>query len=167
MILDISGVLSGKSAEEIHEFSYEIPEEYFQELGVTKMEPVSVTARVSSFEKDELSIDVSYRASYVTECSRCHKPVEKSIEKSLEKVIYLKKSGGEFEDDRVFIKGMNLNVGLIVAEDILLNMPISTICDESCRGLCSVCGCDLNVTQCDCHGEVIDPRLESLKNFFK
>jgi uncharacterized protein len=167
MILDISSVLSGKSAEEIYEFSYKIPEEYFQELGVTKMDPISVTARVSSFEKDELSINVSYRASYVTQCSRCLKPVEKSIDNSLEKVIYLKKSGEEFDDDKAFISGMKLNVGLIVAEDILLNMPITTICGEECRGLCSVCGCDLNVTQCDCHKEDIDPRLESLKNFFK
>ena len=37
-----------------------------------------------------------------------------------------------------------------VREDILLQLPQRTLCGPTCKGLCPVCGQDLNVRRCSC-----------------
>ncbi|NMA14219.1 MAG: DUF177 domain-containing protein [Clostridia bacterium] len=44
---------------------------------------------------------------------------------------------------------------------------MKTLCREDCKGLCPICGSNLNIKQCRCERESIDPRLAALKNFFK
>ena len=33
---------------------------------------------------------------------------------------------------------------------IIMEFPVRFLCDEDCKGLCPVCGCNLNREQCDC-----------------
>ncbi|MCD8187633.1 MAG: DUF177 domain-containing protein [Ruminococcus sp.] len=33
---------------------------------------------------------------------------------------------------------------------MLLQLPTKYLCKEDCKGLCMVCGCDLNESECDC-----------------
>lgn len=35
-------------------------------------------------------------------------------------------------------------------EEILLNFPRFPLCDEGCKGLCPLCGVDLNTGSCEC-----------------
>ena len=49
-------------------------------------------------------------------------------------------------------------------EQILLALPLKTICSESCKGLCPHCGQNLNVEQCSCAEPVEDPRWAALKD---
>jgi len=41
----------------------------------------------------------------------------------------------------------------ILREQLLLALPVSSVCSESCMGLCDRCGTNLNENQCKC-GEV-------------
>ena len=43
-----------------------------------------------------------------------------------------------------FIKGDTIDLSDIVREQIYLSLPMRSICKESCRGLCPVCGANLN-----------------------
>ena len=47
-------------------------------------------------------------------------------------------------------------------EASLLAQPQKRICQEDCKGLCSVCGGNRNVTDCDCDDEPTDPRWDAL-----
>ena len=38
----------------------------------------------------------------------------------------------------------------LVAEAVMLDMPSKLLCSEGCKGLCPVCGQNLNVKKCDC-----------------
>jgi uncharacterized protein len=38
-----------------------------------------------------------------------------------------------------------INLAPIVREEMLLSYPINTVCNEDCKGLCSVCGENLNL----------------------
>ena len=49
-----------------------------------------------------------------------------------------------------------------VRQQVLLDIPIATLCKEDCAGLCAQCGHDLNLGPCDCKPEV-DSRLSVLK----
>jgi uncharacterized protein len=37
------------------------------------------------------------------------------------------------------------------------------LCREDCRGLCPRCGSDLNVSECGCVVEEVDPRWRALQ----
>ena len=48
-------------------------------------------------------------------------------------------------------------------QNIMLELPISPICQEACRGLCPKCGADLNLGQCGCREEPEDSPFAKLK----
>jgi len=49
--------------------------------------------------------------------------------------------------------GETLDVNQMLSDAILLNMQPYSVCRPDCRGLCPVCGCDLNTAQCSCARE--------------
>ena len=53
-------------------------------------------------------------------------------------------------------------VVLIIAG--VLALPVSVICQDDCKGLCTVCGQDLNEKECGCQRKVVDIRLAKLKD---
>lgn len=52
----------------------------------------------------------------------------------------------------------------VIREQILLNLPANPLCKEDCKGLCEICGGNLNKVDCDCEQEETDPRWAALKN---
>ena len=59
-----------------------------------------------------------------------------------------------------------LDTGIILIERIVLELPLKALCTEDCRGLCPVCGINLNEKQCSCHKEdTLDSRFAKLKDF--
>jgi len=76
-------------------------------------------------------------------------------------------------EDDVELSGADLNVGFltgdeldlveVVEEQLWLMLPMKPLCDEACRGLCSVCGENLNRGECGCDRDVIDSRFSVLE----
>lgn len=65
-------------------------------------------------------------------------------------------------DEQVF-DGKTIDLDPILREQVLLALPISVVCRDECRGLCTVCGQNLNDKECGCERRVLDPRLAALK----
>jgi len=62
--------------------------------------------------------------------------------------------------------GKSIDLDPVVREQLLLAVPGYPVCNEECKGLCSVCGANLNERECGCDRRVPDPRwaaLEKLK----
>jgi uncharacterized protein len=57
---------------------------------------------------------------------------------------------GEKEMESSFFEGGEIHLSEIACEQIFLEIPIQPICQEGCKGLCSVCGTDLNLSSCEC-----------------
>jgi uncharacterized protein len=51
----------------------------------------------------------------------------------------------------------------LVREVIILAVPLKPLCSEDCKGLCPICGTDLNRSQCSCVKKETDPRWDKLK----
>ncbi len=49
-----------------------------------------------------------------------------------------------------FLSGDDIEIDHIVREQLYLALPIKLLCHEGCRGLCPVCGTDLNRRECTC-----------------
>jgi uncharacterized protein len=60
--------------------------------------------------------------------------------------------------------GKTIQLDPIVREQLALALPVSVVCKEDCKGLCTVCGQDLNEKECGCERKVVDIRLAKLKD---
>jgi uncharacterized protein len=61
-----------------------------------------------------------------------------------------------------FYENDQIDLGQLVREQLYLALPMKPLCDNSCRGLCPVCGINLNRGSCACAREWRDPRLAEL-----
>ncbi len=52
-------------------------------------------------------------------------------------------------------------------EALALEVPMKPVCREECRGLCPVCGTNLNKNTCGCEAQRADPRFLSLKKLLE
>ena len=69
---------------------------------------------------------------------------------------------GDPEDDEAYpIVDDVLDLGPMVRDAIVLELPLAPLCREDCRGLCPSCGCDRNEETCGCE-EPRDPRWANL-----
>jgi uncharacterized protein len=56
-----------------------------------------------------------------------------------------------------------LDLNPLIREYLILDIPIQPLCKQDCKGLCAVCGGNLNETVCDHEAVDIDPRMAALK----
>jgi uncharacterized protein len=52
--------------------------------------------------------------------------------------------------DKVYYRGPHIDLAVGVREAIILSQPIMHLCKDDCRGLCPVCGINLNLERCSC-----------------
>lgn len=59
-----------------------------------------------------------------------------------------------YRDFDLTSKNELINLTPDVREDILLSLPMVAVCSDTCRGLCGVCGANLNRENCKCKRQV-------------
>lgn len=62
------------------------------------------------------------------------------------------------------IEGDEISLLEPLQEQLLMALPIQPLCQRGCKGLCSQCGCNLNITDCNCSEPLFDTRFASLQN---
>ena len=70
-------------------------------------------------------------------------------------------------DENNYIDGYHLDVDRLLYNEILVGWPMKILCSESCKGICNVCGQNLNEGTCDCEDTGIDPRMSVIRDVFK
>ena len=127
--------------------------------------PVKVQGMVKGLEGSaELGMNVSF--DFSIPCDRCAAQIRRNYSYSFSHTLV---PALENEDDDRFIEvpGDKLDLDGLAREDILLELPTKFLCREDCRGICPVCGKNLNEGPCGCKAESVDPRLEVLKKFIQ
>ncbi|RLB04720.1 MAG: hypothetical protein DRG50_08420, partial [Deltaproteobacteria bacterium] len=109
--------------------------------------------------------------SVLINCARCLKEFVLPIVSEFEAFFLLMKYAPREEERELspeelkisFLTGPELEVRDIIEEQIWLNIPMKPLCHQECKGLCSICGADLNLGECGCDRSYIDPRFAVLK----
>ena len=98
-------------------------------------------------------------------CDRCLEEFDCPIQTE----IYQRYSTNPNEEDEdIFsISGFEIELEDVITEAIVLAVPMKWLHDASCKGICKVCGINLNKQSCQCDADEIDPRLEGLNKFIK
>ncbi|MCR4781143.1 MAG: DUF177 domain-containing protein [Lachnospiraceae bacterium] len=115
-----------------------------------------------------LLITCNFDVELTAPCSRCLKETCVSLNAIVDEEFRL--SGHEIildnDNDAPFIEGEFLNACKLLHEWILSQLPSKVLCKDDCKGLCPVCGQNLNERDCDCDRTVMDPRMEKFKDLF-
>lgn len=95
------------------------------------------------------------------ECVRCLSPQDQELEIEFDDLFSY--PPGQAGDPLLAIPETGLlDLGPLVREYLLLDVPLRTLCRPDCRGLCPECGINRNEAACE-HGDAsIDPRLAGL-----
>ncbi len=146
--------------------------------------PAQLTAHLEKVEESVL-LRAAVSPKLNTECARCLKPVEVAVPVSFTLSLIPEKRAatrqgveddggtpdaagrGSFdptEADEETFKGRSIDLEPLVREQILLALPMESLCRESCKGLCASCGQDLNERSCGCLLASPDPRWEKLRS---
>ena len=106
------------------------------------------------------------------QCARCLKEFILPIVSEVEECYILLKYAPKNEDkellqddmDVSFLPEGGIELRDIVEEQIWLNIPMKPLCHDGCKGLCSICGVDLNCGECGCERWHSEPRFAVLKS---
>lgn len=100
-------------------------------------------------------------------CDRCLEDVEVPFSLDFEKHVNLEAEDDKESDETNYIDGYNLDVDKLLYNEILIGWPMKVLCSEDCKGICSVCGQNLNEGTCDCEDTGLDPRMSVIRDVFK
>ena len=108
-------------------------------------------------------VQLSARAAFVYHgaCDRCLSPYTRAYDIPLEHTLVTTLENEE-NDDYILLDNYQLDLTDLVEADILLELPYKNLCREDCRGLCPMCGKNLNEGLCGCNRKSVDPRLAVL-----
>ncbi|MCH4239980.1 MAG: DUF177 domain-containing protein [Oscillospiraceae bacterium] len=99
-------------------------------------------------------------------CDRCTSQINKRFTYRFSHILVEALSNEEDADDGQYVilqDDGSLDVDKLLQEDILLELPTKFLCKPDCKGICPICGKNLNEGPCGCSQHQIDPRLEVLK----
>jgi uncharacterized protein len=101
-----------------------------------------------------------------TQCVRCLTDFNLPLHADFTE-LYAFTSNSITDSDLIFPENGYIHLTTLVREYMLLDMPISPLCKDDCKGLCPVCGENLNEVTCNHDESTIDPRLSVLKSLLK
>lgn len=126
------------------------------------VEPVRIEGTLKN-EDDVFVLDAKGVTTALMECSSCLAPVRKEL--SFEIKERFAHTGRDDEETETFT-GDQIDLADFVKRGIIGELPMRVECREDCKGLCPICGKDLNDGDCGCDRTIRDPRFESLRALF-
>lgn len=99
-------------------------------------------------------------------CGRCLEPYLAKVEIPFQEDFKEGLSEGE-DADMSWYQGDSIDITETVRERLILAEPFKQVCREQCRGLCPVCGKNLNMESCTCTTEVINPKFAALQKLLE
>ena len=142
------------------EFSFKFPIIQFQDDFV--LHNIEGKINVSRTSEGILSRG-DFQAKQLTTCCRCLENFEQRLVTEFTELFTFNKQGDtelelKYPDDGV------IDFGPIIREYFILEMQISPVCSDSCKGLCPICGTKITDQECDHKSESVDPRFSILKS---
>ena len=109
-------------------------------------------------------------------CSHCLQPYERPLNstfdvtyihqlpESVDPLLHDEVELQAEEIGMIQISGNEIDLQDAIQEEVVMALPMTTLCRSDCKGLCKRCGADLNQGDCGCDRKVSNPQFEILKN---
>ena len=139
----------------------------FGSYPIIKKTPLSLQAENRG--KKVLKLNGSIDLEVLIPCARCLEDVRIPLSLVFEREVDMKLTEQErldALDESDFLNGYNLDGDKLVYGEALLNWPAQVLCKEDCKGLCKVCGQNLNRGTCSCDSTELDTRMDKIRDIF-
>ena len=92
-------------------------------------------------------------------CSRCLMEFEDPVDATIDEVFHFSPS----EDEGYQVEGRTIDLRPLLRDVLVLAIPIRPLHAPGCKGICAICGGDLNEADCGHKEEVADLRWAPLR----
>lgn len=135
--------------------------------------PLAITMDLGSLqEPTEVSVDIEGTAAgyevvgqaiaeLALQCHRCLAPIEQTLVVDVDDLVT-----ADPDDGQPTVKADRIDLVPIVRDAVGLAMPLRPLCKADCKGLCPVCGSDLNSDPCGGHDEAPENPFTVLEHLF-
>jgi uncharacterized protein len=118
----------------------------------------------------DIRLKGGFKGTFQVPCARCVEPVKVPLAAEFDLIFRpLGVDGGASErsisapeTEIGYYQGDSLALEDVLREQVLLSLPVRTLCKEDCKGLCPRCGVNRNNQPCTCDEGANDPRWEAL-----
>ncbi len=144
------GFLVNASVGSSREFQFDFPEIHLHpDLDLTDL---AGTARISRTQQG-LLVQGRFQAKVSDECVRCLSDVHQDIQTEFSE-LYAFNQNQVTESGLIMPEDGYIDLEPLVREYLLIEVPISPLCRVDCKGLCPVCGQNLNEVVCEHQSQV-------------
>ena len=170
MLIDLSEILSTEGQVKDYDVISELKEFSFNGnvYVVDNVKNFHLTARNEGKRKASLKGGCVVTLKML--CDRCLDEITEDFEVDIDEMIDM----AIFETDKVdeieeldYLEDHIINMDMLLQKELMTLVPMQILCKVDCKGLCKVCGANLNHETCDCDDFVPDPRLSVFANILK
>ncbi|MGA7110788.1 MAG: DUF177 domain-containing protein [Terracidiphilus sp.] len=118
----------------------------------------------------DIRLQGRYAGEFQVPCARCVEPVQIPLASDFD--LLFRPVGADAESPERSITAPETEIGYyqgdsllledVLREQVLLSLPVRTLCKPDCKGLCPRCGKNRNLEACSCEEGPSDPRWEAL-----
>ena len=154
------GFIIHQTAGYTRDFPFEIPSIRLPpDLDLTDL---TGTVRVTRTAQG-LLVQAKLQAMVAAECVRCLTEFQQPLEVDFSD-LYAFTPASMTETGLLLPENGKIDLAPIVREEMLLAVPISPLCQPDCKGLCPICGENLNEVTCHHDDENMEPGLGELSS---
>jgi DUF177 domain-containing protein len=129
----------------------------YHDAEIQQVGPLTVNA-VAELVGSEIRIHGHVKTRLIGQCDRCLAPIEVPIDCDFDTsyrpvTSILGEEEVEVPKEELgvgFFSGDGVALADVVTEQVILSLPMKSLCRDECRGLCPLCGADRNRVECHC-----------------
>jgi uncharacterized protein len=167
MLINLSEILSSEGMNQEIQITSELKDFSFggNVYVIDSIQPFNLTLTNEGKKKASLKADVKVRLKML--CDRCLDQVMMDFDVQIDELIDM----DIFDTDKIdeinelnYLEDCNVDMDKLLGKELICIVPLQVLCKDDCKGLCKVCGTNLNHGSCSCDTHVPDPRLSVFAN---
>lgn len=169
MLVNLTDVFTNEGQVQERTVSYDA-DTFHSPFGIFSIKEKSpVALRLSNIGQSKALVQGTAKITFALACDRCLRDVDYTFDLSFDTVVISPDYTGEDAEEEAaseLMEGYHLNVDELIKNELLLDWPMKVLCREDCKGICKICGKNLNDGECGCDDFVPDPRMAAIRDLF-
>ncbi len=159
MLLDLTQVIKQQGNSQSFRLEGALPQELLVD-GLTLTGPVVVEGTMCA-TGHAVAVNAHVQAHAVMPCALCLQDVSCDLDCPCDMLLqrkgYESETADDTDDDVLSFEGSSCDITPSVAQALNLGAPMRVVCKDSCKGLCPICGANLNEKTCGCAPDIDSP----------
>ncbi len=148
MKLDFTRGLNQPNQEFNFTFEWNYDAKDFESVPHVPLAPGEIRIKYKSDVDGVISMTIESRIPFKFVCDKCADEFEKNLYLVAEERV---EPENDDSDGWTYDSNGEIDISEVVSQIVLSSFPQSVMCSPNCKGLCPVCGENLNYDTCDCN----------------